>query len=222
MFVHGQDFVCDDTNGILRCVPKSLTAISACKVLQMQLVKLAAQLPEPPPVAIDVNGTIGPTTALTLQMIASRLCLGAHQELAELAGAQPEQSIPYITTHALELAGYFDRLTESDPTALLTPQPMQGPVFDPIAVFKSIFTVKRVVAGTATLLGLGAIALIANAADKRTGGLIDRSGWLPPSDGSDDFEEEIEDEVEDDSEDEIDRAGAIDAESVEVESHAAA
>jgi hypothetical protein len=212
MFVRDQDFVCETKHGIVRCIAKSIPAISAFKVLQMQLARLLPQLPEAPSIDIDVNGIIGPSTALGVQVLGARLAQGSHQGLAEIIAAQPEQAIPDIAARALEITGYIDSVIEKDPHAISAPGLSQTPPVDPITQLRSIFSIKRVAAATVTLLGLGAMVWVGSAAHRRALGLVDRSSFLPRSDGTDEFEESDDDGTPDDG---IDRDGAIDVEAVE-------
>lgn len=210
MFVRDQDFVCDDTHGIIRCLPKTAEAASAYKVLQLQLMRLVPHLPEAPAVTIAVDGIIGPSAVLALQMIALRLCDGAHQELAQLALAQPEQSIPLVAENAMEIAGYIDQVMSTDPTAIIAPKQIEPPELDPVAMLKQIFTKKRVAASVAMLGGLGGLALVAGASDRRALGHVDRSRFLPVSDGSDEFEDDDESDEGDEDDESNDEDTAAD------------
>lgn len=200
MFSLGQDFVVESQHGIIRCVAKSPQAASAFKVLQIALAKLLPQLPEPPPVEISVDGVIGPSTTLAVQVVIQRLCEGSHQELAPIALAQPEEAIPAVAASAMEIAGYLDRVLGDDPSAILAPKPIVEPEIDPVAVLRQIFTGKRIAALGATVLGLGGLALVAGASDRRALGYMDRAGFLPESDGTDEFEEDTDEEEEIDPE----------------------
>lgn len=199
MFVRDQDFIVDDKHGIIRCLPKTAEAASAYKVLQLQLVRLVPHLPEAPAVTIAVDGIIGPSATLVVQMIALRLCDGAHRGLAQLALAQPEQAIPLVAENAMEIAGYIDQVMTADPTAIIAPKPVEQPELDPIAMLKQFLTKKRIAAAGATVFGLGSLMLVAGASDRRALGHVDRSRFLPASDGTDDFEED--DEADDDEDD---------------------
>jgi hypothetical protein len=223
VLIRDQDFICDDASGILRCQPKTVAATSAFKVLQLQLSKLLPQLPEAGEIEIDVNGVIGPSTALGVQILATRLAEGSHKELAQLAIGQPEDAIPRIAESALEIVGYVDDVMTKDPTAIAMPRPAQELTFDPLAMLRSIFTPKRIAAGVGALVGLGALVMAGTAAQRRVLGLLDRSSFLPPSDGSDEFDDDAHgshddqggDEPDNAIDDGIDREGAIDVEAVE-------
>jgi hypothetical protein len=219
VFTNGQDFDCEEVFGIPRCKPKTIEATSAFKVLQLQLAKLLPQLPDAAHVDVDINGVIGPSTALGVQLIAKRLAEGSHKELAQISIAQPEQAIPAIAERALEIVGYVNAIMEQDPTALAMPQPLQAPEFDPLSMLRSIFTPKRIAAGVGTLVGLGALIFAGSAAHRRALGTVDRSRFLPPSDGSDDFDEgEEAEEAEHSIEPDYDHGQhrVIDAEAVEL------
>lgn len=213
MFTRDQDFVCEERYGIVRCLPKSVEATSAFKVLQLQLSKVLPQLPDAPPITIEVDGIIGPTVALGVQAIAARLAQGRHPELAQLAIAQPEEAIPAIASRALEITGYVESVLAGDPTAVITPKPPVEEDVDPLSMLRAVFTPKRIGAGVGVILGVGALIWAGAAARRRGLGMVDRSSLLPPSDGSDDFEE-IDEET--DASDGINREGAIDVQSVEV------
>lgn len=215
MLTRDQDFTVEEEHGILRCKPKNPNATSTFKVLQLAVQKMIPQLPNAPDIDIDINGVIGPSIALGVQIIAQRLAEGPHQGLAGLIGLQPEEAIPSIAENAMEIAGYIDQVNGADPTAVVAPK--QPEPIDPLAQLKGIFTPKRIVAGLGTLLGLGALVCFGFAADRRSLGLADRSSMLPPSDGTDEFDEDAYGGHEDD----IDTDNAIDVESTEVTSHAA-
>lgn len=190
MLTRDKDFTVEAEYGIIRCKPKTPEAASAFKVLQLSVQKLLPQVPDAPPVEIEVNGVVGPSLVLAVQVIASRLAEGTHPELAQIAIAQPEEAIPRIAEGAMEITGYFEHALAENPTAIIAPAPKVEAQPHPLDGLREIFTVKRLLAGTATLLGLGALVVIGTMAHKRGLGLVDRSGILPPSDGSDDFEED--------------------------------
>jgi hypothetical protein len=199
MLTRDKDFAIDNEHGIIRCKPKTAEAASAFKVLQLAVQKLLPQVPDAPPVEIEVNGVIGPSLVLAVQVIAARLAEGKHPELAHVAIAQPEEAIPTIAESAMEITGYMERALTENPSAIIAPAPKVEVPPHPLDGLREIFTVKRVLAGTATLLGLGALVVLGSMARRRGLGLVDRSSLLPPSDGTDEFEE---DEGDDDGDDE--------------------
>lgn len=200
MLEAGKDFDVEDEYGIIRCVAKTDEARSAFKVLQLRLVKLLPQLPNPPAVTLNVNGIIGPSATLVCQAIALRLLEGHHRELADYALAQPEVAIPMTASHAMELAGYLDEVMAKDPHAIVAPLAPPEPKLDPMQMVKDYFTKKRIIATSAMLCGLGGLAAVAVASQHRALGMIDRSAMLPPSDGSDNFDDD-DDETEYDDQD---------------------
>jgi hypothetical protein len=203
MFVRDQDFVVDEQFGFIRCRGKTPQATSAFKVLQLQAQKLASHLPDGPAVEITADGVIGPSTALVVQMIALRVAEAGHGDLVEIGAAQPEEAIPAIAASAMEIAGYFERVLTTNPTAIIAPSPPEEPAFDPVQMLKQLFTGKRVAAIGGILLGLGSIAAIAGVSDRRALGRVDRSNLLPESDGTDEFDDDDDtDEYERKDEDE--------------------
>jgi len=209
MFTLGHDFVCETGHGIIRCIPRTPEAASAFKVLQLQLVRLVPQLPEPPDVTIEADGIIGPSMTLAMQMILGRIVQSfPHETLLSLALAPPEEAIPTIASLAMEISGVIDQVITSDPNAIASPTSPQHQDEDPIDLLKRVLTKKRILAGSATLLGLGGLGLVASASSRRALGLVDRSRFLPPSDGSNE-EDEDEDEDDDDGEDEENTKSAI-------------
>lgn len=215
MLARDQDFVVETKHGIIRCHPKTPAASSAFKVLQIAVSRLLQQVPDAPDVAIDVDGVIGPSVTLAVQVIAQRMSNGKHQGLAELGGLQPEQAVPAVAERAMEIAGYLQQVVEAEPAALINPQPVE--LADPFAALKGMFTGKRIAAIAGTLLGVAAFIGLGAMVQRRTLGLSDRSSMLPPSDGTDDFDEDAYES----SHTDIDTDGAIDVEAVEVPSHAA-
>lgn len=225
--VPGQDFTVETKHGIIRCLPKTAAAASAFKVIQLALAKLLPQLPDAPAVDIEIDGVIGPSVTLAVQVIAQRLASGKHQGLAQLSGLQPEQAVPAVAEYAMEVAGYIEQVIGADPTALVNPQ-MFGEPIDPMAQLKGLFTGKRVAAAAATLLGIGALALVGVTTHRRALGVADRSTMLPPSDGTDEFDEDGDDGSDtfdytspEHDVSEIDVSNAIDVEATEVASSAA-
>src|SRR5258706_1210559 len=194
MLTPGKDFTVEYEYGIIRCIPTTDEVRSAFKVLQMRLEKLSKELPGGFNVAINVDGVIGPSATLAAQMIALRLAEGSHQELMPFAVAQPEESIPMCADAAMELSGYFDQVMMGDPHAIDAPVSPTEPTIDLMKIVKGYFTKRRMIAAGTTLCGLGGLALIASASQKRALGLIDRSHMLPPSDGSDDMGDDGESE----------------------------
>lgn len=215
-----QDFALTTEHGIIRARPKNPNATSAFKVLQVTVSRAVEQLPDAPAVSIEVDGVIGPTIALAVQVIAQRLASTKHQGLTQLGGLQPEEAIPTIAGHAMEVAGYIDTVMREDPTALVNPQVIPEPP-DPIAQLKALFTPRRIAAALGTIVGLAGFAFAAAATDRRGLGLADRSHMLPPSDGTDEFEDEGHGEDDEDPMSDVDTEGAIDVEAVEVPSRAA-
>ena len=189
MFVRDRDFVCESTDGLIRCLPKVPIVASAYKVLQLQLVRLLPQLPEPPDIEIAIDGIIGPSTVLATQMILTRLGQTHPQiwnELGDFITAPPERSIEWLATIADQLTGYLDAAVAANPSALVQPNPPRPPADEePLDWVKRVFTKSRVLAGGATLLGFGSLLLISGAIDRRALGVTDRSHFLPASDGTD-------------------------------------
>ncbi len=194
-------------------------------MLQLSIAKLLPHIPDAPAVDIEPDGIIGPSITLAVQVIAQRLANGPHQGLVPFAALQPEEAIPAVAENAMEIAGYLDAVLTKDPTALVAPR--QPEPEDPIQMLKGLFTPKRIVAAVGTIAGLGAFALVGAAIDRRSLGLVDRTPQLPPSDGTDEFENDEHDEAEVDEVEEpatthdIDTDNVIDAEAVEVPDHAA-
>jgi len=215
-----QDFHVTNEHGILRAHPKNLGATSAFKTLQITVRRAIEQIPEAPAVVLEVDGVIGPSLALAVQVIAQRLASGKHHGLAQLGCLQPEDAIPTIAQNAMEIAGYVSNVLEADPTALINPQTIARPP-DPMEQLKGLFTPKRIAAALGAIAGLGTLVCFGVAADRRSLGIADRSYLLPPSDGSDEFDEdELEDDgAEDDGDDGAE--GVIDAQAVETSSQAA-
>ena len=191
MFVRDQDFVCEDKQGILRCLPKTPEATSAFKTLQITAQRLGAQLPGTPEIHID--GTLGPSSVLAVQLLATRLGT-RYPAFLDFAGAQPEQAIPYAAAHALELAGALDEITTADPQALMPIDLAPVAEADPMASLKSLLTGERIAAVGVSLLGLVGLGYVAHASDQRALGTVDRSQFLPESDGSNEFDDDYEDE----------------------------
>lgn len=194
MLTAGKDFVVENEHGIIRCKPKTPECTSAFKVLQLAAQKFLPQVPDAPPVAIEIDGVIGPSVVLAVQAIAQRLAQGKHPELAQIAVAQPEDAIPAVASMAFEISGYIDRALQDNPTAIVSPPPTAEAPKHPLDGLREIFTLKRVLAGTATLLGIGAIVVLGAMANRRGLGVVDRSSFLPPSDGSDEFEDDVHDD----------------------------
>jgi len=203
MFTHDQDFVCEMKAGIVLCTARTPEAASTYKVLQLQLMRLLPQLPRPPSVTPAVDGIIGPSTALGLQMIIARIAQGYPSVLRELGAliyAPAEQTIVGIAQHADALTGYIDQILVQDPNAIRSPPPIVPPQpEDPLVFAKRVFTKKRLIASGVTIAGLAGLAAVATASNSRVLGRVDRSGFLPPSDGTD----EMEDDDDDDSDDDI-------------------
>lgn len=185
MLEPGKDFTIDEEHGIIRCVPSTDEARATFKVLQLRLQKLVGQLPDAPQVTINIDGVIGPAATLVAQAIVLRMSEGAHQEFMAFAVAQPETAIPLCGAMAMELSGYLDQVMTDDPHALASPTPPPEPQLDILGMIKGYFTKKRTIAAGAALCGLGGLALVARASQRRALGVIDRSGMLPPSDGTD-------------------------------------
>lgn len=225
MFVPEQDFTVETAYGIPRCLPKNPNASSAFKVLQVAVQRIVPQLPDAPDVDIEIDGIIGPSITLVVQVVAQRLASGKHQGLSQLAGMQPEEAVPMVASHAMEIAGYLDDVLQKDPTALINPSTPLAESMDPMAMIKSLFTGKRIAAVAGSLLGVAALVGLGAMVQRRTLGTVDRSGHLPPSDGTDEFDEDAYDghESPDDGHDmsDVDTENAIDAQAVEVPSHAA-
>ncbi len=196
MLVRDQDFAVEKKRGIIRCTPKNADASSAFKVLQLAMQKLLPQLPDPPAVVIEVDGVVGPSLTLATQVVAQRLTDGVHKGLAELCGLQPEEAIPQIATFCMEITGYIEKVLDVDPTALIAPksQPMGEPI-DPMATLKNLFTTKRIAAVAGTFVGIAVFVGLGAMMQRRSMGTADRSSTLPPSDGTDEFEEEAEEEA---------------------------
>lgn len=184
MFVRDRDFRCESKGGIVRCSPVHSQAISAYKTLQLIATKLLPQVPDAPPITVQTDGIIGPTTVLAIQVIAARLVMGPHRELAALATMQPEEAIPWVAERAMELAGYLDQVVSSNPTALIA---QTAPEVKPLAE-SSGFTMGQIATAGVTLMGFVGIGLLAHASSKRSAGTMDRSFMLPESDGSDQFD----------------------------------
>jgi len=202
VFSPGQHYTIEQKMGIMRCIPKTPDATSAYKTLQLVVARLVKQVAGAPPIEVSIDGTIGPSCVLAVQVVAGRLAEGKHQGLQQLATAQPEEAIPYVAQNAMEIAGYFDRATSEDPHALVAPRQLaEPPPPDPIETLKGLLTAPKIAAAGAALVGLTGIAILASASDKRAGGRMDRSHMLPESDGTDELEGE-DDEHEDESEDE--------------------
>lgn len=202
MLIKDQHFAIEETAGLIRCVPLTPEATSAYKTLQLLLMKLVEQVPSAPRGMVTLDGTVGPTTALVVQVIAARLAEGSYSELSELATAQPEEVIPYIGHNAMEIAGVFDMIVAKDPTALVAPRTLAAaaePV-DPVQMLKGLLTGPRIAAASAALLGVTGLAVAAYVSDRRGSGVADRSSMLPESDGTDDFDEDA-DEGDDGQED---------------------
>ena len=210
MLTRDQDFVCDTSKGIVLCSPLTPEAESAYKVLQLALARLVAQIPGVR-TKIDVDGVIGPTVALATQMVFTRMSQGhpeVARELGALIYAPAEQAILGVAEHADALAGYIDKIITDDPNAVRSPKPPPAPApEDPVKFLKRIFTKKRLLAGAATLAGFAGLAVVATASSARALGRVDRSGFLPASDGTD--------ETDDDDEDDGGYEDVIDAEVIE-------
>ena len=195
MFTPGQDFICETKLGMIRCKAKAPHATSGFKALQLTLTRLLAQLPIASKPTIDVDGVIGPSTVLAAQLIATRLAEGRYSAFSELASAQPEEAIPYVAQHAMEIAGVFEQILQQDPKALLAPSTgLEEAPFDPMQMLKGMLTAPRIAAVGVAALGLTGLALVASASDRRSSGIADRSGMLPDSDGTDDYEEDDDDD----------------------------
>lgn len=217
-----EDFTIDTEHGIIRCRPKTPGAASAFKVLQVTVTRALEQLPDAPAVSIDIDGVIGPSLTLAVQVIAQRLAAGKHQGLAQLGGLQPEEAVPAVATHAMEIAGYLDGVMQGDPTALVNPQTQLPEGFDLIGQLKSLFTGKRIAAMAGTLLGAAVFIGLGASIQRRGLGMLDRSGLLPPSDGTDEFDDPGHDDDDDGGPMAgVDTENAIDAEAVEVPPRAA-
>jgi hypothetical protein len=202
MLIQDQDFAVETKAGFPRCLPKTPNATSAYKTLQLLLIKLVAQIPGPKP-TVAVDGAIGPSTVLAVQLIAGRFAEGKHPALVELASAQPEEAIPYVAQNAMEIADLFGQIAATDQTALASPQSLEAAQpQDPIEMLKGFATVPRIAALSFGLLGLTGLALAAHAGDKRGAGLVDRSRFLPESDGSDEFDDGSDDDGEGDEQEE--------------------
>lgn len=205
MFARDQDFECDTSAGIVLCVGLKPEVTSTFKVLQLQLSRLLPQLPNPPKVAVIVDGVIGPSVALSLQMVIARIARGypgVLHDLRVLVYAPAEQMILEIARHADLLTSYINQILTHDPNAVRSPPPLAEPKpEDPVAFAKRIFTTKRLIASGVALAGLAGLTAVASASDSRALGRIDRSSFLPESDGTD----------EDDDADEDDEPDVIDA-----------
>jgi hypothetical protein len=203
MFTRDQDFACELRSGIVLCVGLTPEVASTYKVLQLQIKRLLPQIPGPPKVEIIVDGIIGPSAALGLQMIVARISQGQPgvlRELGALIYAPAEQTIIGIAQHADMLTGYIDQILVRDPDAVRSPpQAIPPQPEDPIAFAKRVFTKKRLIASGVTLAGLAGLAAVASASDSRALGRVDRSGFLPESDGTD----EMDDGGDDDGDDNI-------------------
>lgn len=190
MLTRDQDFeVYGQAAGILRCRPKNPAATSAFKTLQIAIGRVAPQIPDAPPVEIVVDGEIGPSLTLLVQLVLQRFGEGGHDQLAPLATAQPEEAIPATAAYSLEIAGYVEAVLAKEPTALIAPKRPQLTGPDPIQLLKGLFTPKRIAASLGVVAGITGLALAAHASDKRALGVVDRGKFLPPSDGSDDFDD---------------------------------
>lgn len=189
-------------------------------MLQLAVTKLIAQFPDAPPVDIEIDGVIGPTLTLGVQAIAHRLSSGGHHDLAGAIPSQPEEGIPAVAERAMEIAGYLEHVLKADPTAVVAPKVLGEPI-DPLAQLKALFTGKRIAAIAGTLLGIAAFVGLGAVVQRRTLGTIDRSNMLPPSDGTDEFEEDEDDGHGAHDMSDVDTGSAIDAQAVEVTSHAA-
>lgn len=186
MFVRDRDFRCETSeDGIVRCTPMQDGATQTYKMLQVVLAKLLPQVPDAPPLSVEPDGTIGPTTVFAVQIVATRLATTPHQELAPLATMQPEEAIPLVAERASDVAGYLAGL---DPAVLATAPALGEP--PPLPKSESPFTISRVAMASAALLGLVGIGLFARASSLRGAGTVDRSDLLPLSDGSDQFDDE--------------------------------
>jgi hypothetical protein len=198
MLTQDQHFTIEIKAGFPRCVPKSPEAASAYKTLQLLLVRLVKQLPNAPKMMISIDGVIGPSTVLAVQLIATRLAEGKYPAMVDIASAQPEEAIPFVAVNAMEIADAFDQAMNADKTALLSPQPLEEAQPDPMAMLKGLLTIPKIAAVGFGLLGLTSIALVARTSDRRGAGLVDRSRFLPESDGTDDFDDEGHDDEGDD------------------------
>jgi hypothetical protein len=220
MLTQDQHFTIETKAGFPRCVPKSPEAASAYKTLQLLLVRLVKQLPNAPKMMLSIDGVIGPSTVLAVQLIATRLAEGKYPTMVDIASAQPEEAIPFVAVNAMEIADAFDQAVSADRTALLSPQQLEEAQPDPVAMLKGFLTIPKIAAVGFGLLGLTGIALAARTSDKRSAGLVDRSRFLPESDGTDDFDDEGHDEGDDESA-EPEQIGASEAPAADESAHAA-
>lgn len=198
MFTADQHFTIEVKHGITRCLPKSNEVASAFKTLQFVCQKLAPHVPGAGSASISLDGMIGPSTTLVVQMIAMRFCEGKHQALAPLVSMQPEEAIPFVAANAMEIAGYIDQVVTGDPMALVAPQPIEERPPDPVEMLKGVLTPSRIVAAGVGLLGIAGLAIAAAMSDRRSLGTMDRSHLLPESDGSDEFDEDAYEADDDD------------------------
>jgi hypothetical protein len=199
MFTRDQDFACELRSGIVLCTALTPEVVSTYKVLQLQLSRLLPQIPGPPKTAIVIDGIIGPSVALGLQMIVARIAQGypgVLRDLGALIYAPAEQTIIGIAQHADMLTGYIDQILARDSNAVRSPPPLTQPQpEDPIAFAKRVFTKKRLIASGVTIAGLAGLAVVAGASDSRVLGRVDRSGFLPESDGTDEMDDDADDDV---------------------------
>jgi hypothetical protein len=193
--------------GIIRCVPQTAEATSAYKTLQLLLLKLVDQVPGAPRAMFAIDGVIGPSTALAVQVVAGRLA-ETYQELTELASAQPEEAIPYIGQSAMEIADVFEKIMERDTHALVQPPQLGAAAesVDPVQMLKGLLTAPRLAAAGVALAGISGLAIAAYASDRRMSGLADRSSFLPESDGTDQFDEDAYDGGDEDEQNEADNS----------------
>ncbi len=190
MFTLNQDFECDTSAGIVLCVGLKPEVTSTFKVLQLQLSRLLPQLPNPPKIDVIVDGVIGPSVALSLQMVVARIARGYPgilHDLGALVYAPAEQMIIEIARCSDLLTSYINQIITHDPNAVRSPPPLAEPkAEDPIALAKRVFTPKRLIAGSVALASLAGLTAVASASDSRVLGRADRSHLLPASDGTDD------------------------------------
>lgn len=206
------DLKCETRNGVFVCVANTHESLALYRTLQDRLRYVAGTMAMyrndvPKSLStLDVDGRIGPTTALAAQVV-----LAAMHQLVPLPDdlvpilsdtASGDEIIQRVSQNADAVLTYIDQTLIAYPT-ILRPQ-VQAPT-PPPAKKPPISKLGWAAVG-GTVLTIGGLLLIAHRAQKATDGRDDRSRFLP-----DPTDEELAAEAADEAA-EADEAADVDAE----------
>jgi hypothetical protein len=197
------DFKCETRNGVFVCAANTYDSLALYRTLQDRLRAVSgtmAQYRNDVPKSLstlEVDGRIGPTTALAAQVV-----LAAMHQLVPLPAdllpilsdtASGDEIITLVSQHADAVLTYIDQTLIAYPT-ILRPQVQVPP---PAAKKPAISKAGWAAIGGGVLM-IGGLLLVAGKTQKATDGRDDRSRFLPDPTDEELAQEAAEDEADED------------------------